>query len=352
MNYRNNSFTRGGAPKIDAISSLQGLGYTYRQAKNIRAWLPRQFDLAGYALPRANLEFWKAYEIVKDMQKYKRNNALSLQFSGYAKGRTIFQFTHNEFLEYRSPTLQSTVWSLEFVRHFGDGLWRSSHEACQGGPRELEYIGENIRLKRGELAARLEELETIPNVHDINSDNPYLPKDTERYIENATESIRTMLMMTALCHSNLTLGNGWAVGGESLFITRFQSMDYPRYAFALDKLCALNVSKERALRMHSIVLMQNRNHIAQMATPTWIPAIVLESRGIIGAQFALIPTERLEKQIIVGGQNGYFPSFLTNVVTGNDPWQKHYSMCLTIPEVLADVYTHEEWTDGIRNVFR
>jgi hypothetical protein len=358
MNNRHNSFLPNGAPKIDAVSSLMGLGYTERQAKNIRPWLPRQFGMAGHALPRANLEFWKAYEIVKDMQKYQKTNALSLQFDGTGKGQTCFTFNNNEFLRYRSPTMDTTVWSLEFVRHFGDGLWRSAHDVYEGGPRALEYVGENLRLKRGELSKAIERMETAPRGYDLNSEYQWLPTDTEQYIANATESIKTFWMMAAICHSNLTVGSGWNLNPESLFITRYQSFDPKRFAFALDKLCALHAasfdatsSKEKLMRMHAIQILQNKSPTALMDGNVHPAAHLHTSRIVFNSGI-------MKEQVVLftdapSAMGNLFPCFLTHAVRERFNGQHEtYLTILRVPATLKDVYTDEEWQEGIRNVFR
>ncbi|QXO09440.1 hypothetical protein pEaSNUABM11_00016 [Erwinia phage pEa_SNUABM_11] len=362
MNARMSSYNPNGSPKVDAISSLQALGYTLRQAKNIRPWLPRQFGMAGNALPRANLEFWKAYEIVKDMQKYQKSNALSLQFDG-AKGQTCFTFNNNEFLRYRSPTLETTVWSLEFVRHFGDGLWRSANDVYEGGPRALEYIGENIRLKRGELAKAIELMETKPRGYDINSDYQWLLWDKNQYIVNATESVKTFWMMAAICHSNLTVSKGWNLHPEGLFITKYQSFDPSRFAFGLKTLCELytapdvlntagyHSSKERLMRMHAIQILQQRSFISLM-DGNFLPGLHLKGNSFIFEKTAVEETMS-DYANVPSAMSGLFPCFLSSTAMQTfNGIPENYATILRVPESLTQVYTPGEWTDAVRNVFR
>lgn len=341
MKNRHFSNTRNGAPKIDAISTLQGLGYTLQQAKNIRMWLPRQFGMAGHALPHTNYEFWKAYEIVKDMQQYKRTNAISLQFSGYAKGRTVFQFTDNEFLEYRSPTLQATVWSLEFVRHFGDGLWRSATDAFVGGPRQLEYIGENLRIKRGELATRLVEIET--------NASSTLPIALERYTETAAESIATLFTMAAVCHSNNTLMGGWNLNPERLCFTKYLHCDIHRLAFAMRKLCELYPQKEQSFRSHVIRIMQSPQHVA-IRMDDFIHGVYLDGGNIIaveGNNF-ISANGRFEET----AQQGSLPAFFANVPCAYGPSTTVQKPMLFVPKELCGAHTEEEWYLGARVFFK
>lgn len=350
MKNRHFSNTRNGAPKIDALSSLQGLGYTALQAKNIRMWLPRQFGMGGLALPRANYEFWKAYEIVKDMQQYRKTNALSLQFSGYAKGRTVFQFTDNEFLEYRSPTLHSTVWSLEFVRHFGNGLWRSSTDAFEGGPRQLEYIGDNLRLKRGELATRIVEMEATQTVYDLNADGGYLPRNLERYTENARESIATLFTMAAVCHSNLTLKSGWNLNPERLCFTKYQHCDSHRLAFAIGKLCELYPQKEQSIRSHVIRIMQTPNHI-QLINDDFIPGVYHEGGNVLAVEqpsFVLSPAG----SFIPSALQGSLPAFFVNLPFAYGPSTTINKPMLFVPKELRDAHTEEDWILGARLFFK
>ena len=349
MKNRHFSNTRSGAPKIDALSGLQGLGYTFQQARNIRLWLPRQFGMAGYALPRANLEFWKAYAIVKDMQQYKRTNAISLQFAGYAKGRTVFQFTDNEFLEYRSPTLHATVWSLEFVRHFGDGLWRSSTDAFEGGPRQLEYIGENLRIKRGPLATRIAEMDAKQDVYDINADSGYLPRNLERYTEDAYQSIATLFTMAAVCHSNHTLQSGWNLNPERLCFTKYLHCDSHRLAFALGKLCELYPQKDQSFRSHVIRIMQNPNHIG-IRTNEFIPGVYLE-----GGRILIVDGEHFVNgaaQLEATALQGSLPAFFVDVPYISGPGTVLIKPMLFVPKELRAVHTEEEWVMGARTFFK
>ena len=101
-----------------AIGTLMDYGYTEAEAKRIRGFMPRRFQMFGQVLPLTNIEAWLAYLAVKHYcQNTEERGRFGLDYpSGY------LNMQPHEKMHYVTKDQKVEFSTREFVRHFGDVL--------------------------------------------------------------------------------------------------------------------------------------------------------------------------------------------------------------------------------------
>lgn len=168
-----------------AIGTLMDYGYTEAEAKRIRGFMPRRFQMFGQVLPLTNIEAWLAYLAVKHYcQNTEERGRFGLDYpSGY------LNMQPHEKMHYVTKDQKVEFSTREFVRHFGDALFTDmNHEA---GHRIIRLNDDgSFVIKNRCLEAMIREMESRAKRHGISS-NPsfrttngmagelHLPKDEQ-----------------------------------------------------------------------------------------------------------------------------------------------------------------------------
>lgn len=200
-----------------AIGTLMNHGYTELEAKRIRGFLPRRFDLTSASLPVTNIDAWLAYRAVKHYSRFANERGCFMPGDN-GNGGYLSMF-HYESMKYVTEQFVLTFSTTEFVRHFGDAFYTDMDE--QAGKRVIRLNGDgsfvmkNRRLEQLllEMERRSQEPENSPGSftyyvnNGVRAEKLYLPKD-EKY---TPKEIFTMFTHGKMAKEYINNSNGRAL---------------------------------------------------------------------------------------------------------------------------------------------
>lgn len=105
--------------RASAHEVLVNLGYTDLEAKRIRPFLSRRFEMMHQALPRTNFDFWLAYLAAAHYSRNSDERGMFISESASLQRDILV----NGRIKYVSDTLNCEFATIEFVRHFGDAIF-------------------------------------------------------------------------------------------------------------------------------------------------------------------------------------------------------------------------------------
>lgn len=143
-----------------AVESLTNVGYTELEAKRIRPYLPKHFNLAHPALPRSNVDFWLAYMAVDHF------NTVSSRRGRFYSERGVGFWAFNT-ITYACEDFEVEFSEVEFIRHFGEGFYTDYDENV--GRRVVARNPDgSLKVKNRPLQTRMREIQS-----ELNNQNDY-----------------------------------------------------------------------------------------------------------------------------------------------------------------------------------
>ncbi|ANZ48309.1 hypothetical protein BIZ78_gp266 [Erwinia phage vB_EamM_Caitlin] len=320
-----------------AIGTLMSFGYTEAEAKRIRGFMPRRFQLMGQVLPLTNIEAWLAYRAVKHyIQQTNERGRFHMQFtSGY------LNMMPHEKMKYTSPNWEVEFSTREFVRHFGDALYTDMNE--EAGHRIIRlnedgsFIIKNRRLEQllremeGREYRRGVQVSTSVYTNSVAGDL-HLPKD-EHY---SARDIRTMFY-----HGKLAKEYARQPDGTLLPRTGLDHHEVAKYLhFLYNELLA---GKEHGSLFHSERItiqsvMNSRSPFGYSQIIGHLGNVVYFSDG------TLITMESVMTNVTTMPMSAF--NAWTNTVAmdmARIPMNGHVIETPVIPVTMKDYFTVEEW---------
>jgi len=325
---------------MDAESSIMQAGYTRVEAKRIRPWLPQHFHMHQRALLPTNIEFWRAYAAVMDMQNYPTGRFKLT----HSRQRTFFTFDNYDRLVYESPTLKTDFLALEFIRHFGPCISKNL-KRVPGEAFHFEMMNGAIKLRRGDLQMCLRQLENPPKPDSVEEwtrsrawigyqmGRPELP--VPAVPTTAADAISLMLHISMLIHSNVTRHNLHDV--ETPFLTRqLPSMEPVQMARAINLIPMLGSPEFEQVRMKWLDLYVEPKPIRHMYN--LIPYLYVQGVGTVGMH----GVEKVQRRLTE------VRSFRPGMSLLWTDQQFPGVFVLEMPPEVFNLFPLDEWKQGIR----
>lgn len=321
-----------------AVETLTSLGYTELEAKRIRPYLPKHFQIDHPAPPRTNVEFWLAYYAAQHFTTSSANR-------GKFTSELVVGFWPYNNITYTCDAFTVSFSEIEFIRHFGEALFTDFDTNLGRRVVALNNDG-SLKLKNRPLQIRLREIEV--EIDEIKNDYGfhYGWFQTRYHTGNlqlpprGCPNVKTILSL--LAQAALALEFQVDAHNRRMLSNQLDYVAIAKFLFFLEynRMRGMPLKEFSSLRNQIFRNMLSRSPIngnIRVDVPTSV--FMVPNKGFFTADGF--------RQFPIGNGSPYPSYYIGDLLVRYTDHTNSMRTCVKVPESLYDMFTDAEWAEAV-----